>query len=208
MGRNKTNMNKQEELPTTRRRVARYAFFALCIGVGALLVACGGGGSSDSSAPPTSSTPSTPTNPTTPTNPNVINGITVPPDPGAAGIATVAGIDTDANGIRDDIDRFIATKYGANAVSVKAARTSARALQRLSVTDPSSKSAAVVVLQDNGDAGVCAGRDFRSAGLGASQELNELFARTLNTQARLAQYKAISASAGLFTRSVSSAVCQ
>src|SRR5438477_8614885 len=118
-----------------RRRHPRFLLVALVLGVGALLVACGGGAGDSGGASSGS---------------NVINGIPVPPDPGASGTVTVAGIDTDNNGIRDDIDRFIATKYGTNATSVKAARTAARAVQRVLITDGKNKSAALVALQDSG----------------------------------------------------------
>lgn len=38
----------------------------------------------------------------------------LPPDPGEAGKKTVAGIDTNSNGVRDDIERFIAAKHWPN----------------------------------------------------------------------------------------------
>lgn len=42
-----------------------------------------------------------------------INGITVPPAPDvAANRATIAGVDSDRNGIRDDVDRMLATDFG------------------------------------------------------------------------------------------------
>src|SRR5216683_231714 len=37
--------------------------------------------------------------------------ITLPPDPGAAGKATLQGIDSDGDGVRDDIQRYIALTY-------------------------------------------------------------------------------------------------
>jgi hypothetical protein len=123
-------------------------------------------------------------------------------------MAAVAGIDTDANGIRDDIDRFIATRYGPSASAVAAARRSARARQRVLTTNLAIPSAARTALQDSGDAGVCSGQAFELAGFDASAELNELYLRTHNTLERLAQYKAVAASAGQFTRSVTSVVCQ
>lgn len=43
---------------------------------------------------------------------DVINGIRVPKDPGAENNATVIGIDSDKNGSRDDIDRFVALTFG------------------------------------------------------------------------------------------------
>lgn len=44
---------------------------------------------------------------------DVISGITVPTEPNSKiNKTTIAGIDSDKNGIRDDIDRMIATYYG------------------------------------------------------------------------------------------------
>lgn len=44
-----------------------------------------------------------------------VNGIVVPPAPNkVANDATLAGIDTNVNGVRDDVERFIAQKFGAN----------------------------------------------------------------------------------------------
>ena len=156
-----------------------------------LVLACGGGSAG--------------TNP--PSNPNVINGISVPPDPGAAGLATVAGIDTDANGIRDDIDRFIATRYGTNATALSAARQSARARQTLLTTHSTDHTAARIALQDSSDAGSCAGRALRTVNLNSTDELREIYLRTYNTPERLAQYKSVVAAAGPFTRSYTSVVC-
>src|SRR5215203_1264155 len=36
----------------------------------------------------------------------------LPPDPGAAGLKTVEGIDADKDGVRDDVQRFIVINYG------------------------------------------------------------------------------------------------
>lgn len=58
---------------------------------GGLLIACGGGSSNE---------------------PEMINGIVVPLDPGEAGKETLAGIDSNKNGLRDDIERLIAEKFG------------------------------------------------------------------------------------------------
>lgn len=35
----------------------------------------------------------------------------LPPDPGAAGATTLAGIDSDGDGLRDDVQRWIALNY-------------------------------------------------------------------------------------------------
>lgn len=191
-----------QRLTVVVRRRLEVLLFVVGLGVIAMLVTAGVGDGEPTVTP----TPTSAIN--APAMPNVINGIAVPPDPGAAGLVTVSGIDSDSNGIRDDIDRFIATKYGTNATTLKASRTAARAVQRVLVADAKNKAAALVALQENGDAGVCAGRDFRSVVMQASTELDEIFFRTLNTPNRVAQQKAVDAMGGLFTRDVASAVCQ
>lgn len=61
------------------------------------LASCGGGGGS-----------STQTG-------EVINGISVPPEPDpTANNSTLAGIDSNGNGVRDDVERKIATDFGNN----------------------------------------------------------------------------------------------
>jgi len=68
------------------------AIFAVC---GLFLASCGGGSGSGSSA-------------------TTINGISVPPEPDATqNNATVAGVDSNSNGVRDDVERKIAEKTNA-----------------------------------------------------------------------------------------------
>jgi hypothetical protein len=47
--------------------------------------------------------------------PMILDPSQVPPDPGSAGDATVAGIDSNNNGIRDDVERWIAQTYPSSA---------------------------------------------------------------------------------------------
>lgn len=69
----------------------------LALSLAILLAACGGGGASTPSAP----------------QGETINGRTVPPLPDAtANAASVAGVDADGSGVRDDIDRLIASEFG------------------------------------------------------------------------------------------------
>lgn len=45
----------------------------------------------------------------------VINGVTVPPEPSPTlNNATLAGVDANKNGVRDDVERVIATSFGGN----------------------------------------------------------------------------------------------
>src|SRR4051812_48211198 len=92
----------------------------LFLGVAALLVACGGGestptASSQSSgreqalaAVATSASVPSGWKPRVPA-PEVINGIVVPPEPApSVNDSTLAGIDSNNNGVRDDVERFVA----------------------------------------------------------------------------------------------------
>lgn len=68
----------------------------------------------------------------------------VPPDPGPAGNETVAGIDTDGNEVRDDVQRYIEFRYVAKPEVRPAAFSFARALQKALTysTDPATVYAA------------------------------------------------------------------
>jgi hypothetical protein len=69
----------------------------------------------------------------------VINGIKVPPVPDAKiNNATVAGVDSDNSGIRDDIDRLIAEKVGNDPLRHQALIRYERSLQLL-IQSPSNK---------------------------------------------------------------------
>ena len=47
----------------------------------------------------------------------------LPPDPGPAGMETIEGIDADKDGIRDDVQRFIAENWGNSPLAVKVLTT-------------------------------------------------------------------------------------
>lgn len=89
------------------------------------LVGCSSSGDTSSSSDPGK-----------PAGPEVINGVTVPkaPDP-AANQASVAGVDSDGDGVRDDVQRVIATEFGADAAFHAEAIEYARS-QQLAITDP------------------------------------------------------------------------
>ena len=64
--------------------------------------------------------------------PEVINGISVPPEPPPAlNNASVSGIDVNANGVRDDIERLVVTTYGKTPSLLSNAMSHARAQQSI-----------------------------------------------------------------------------
>jgi hypothetical protein len=67
----------------------------------------------------------------------------LPPHPGPAGNATVEGVDSNRDGIRDDIEIFIAENYGYSERAVRALRAIARDVQRDLVDPPKTPEEAV-----------------------------------------------------------------
>lgn len=59
-----------------------------------------------------------------------INGISVPPVPDStANSTTISGVDSNGNGIRDDVDRVLATEFGQSAAAYQEAVSYARTQQ-------------------------------------------------------------------------------
>ena len=156
-----------------------------------LLVACGG-----SSAPPQSpaSAPVTAV--------EKINGIVVPPDPGATKDDTVAGIDTDNNGIRDEIDRWIATQYGSTPGTAEAIGMLAKVGQKLMLSSPKTKTEALNIAYESIDTGGCVGDKLMKDNINAGSVFNELMLRTYNTKARINARKTVFELAGMIIRNV------
>jgi hypothetical protein len=126
------------------------ALAAFVLGVLALLVACGGGSSSSptdqaqsagqEAGPPSESAAAVPPGwrPRVPGN-EVINGITVPPEPAPSiNKATIVGVDSNKNGVRDDVERLVARDFGTEPVAYQQAFAHARTLQT-AITAPSSE---------------------------------------------------------------------
>lgn len=140
--------------------------------------------------------------------PQLINGVAVPPEPPPElNNATLAGFDTNGNGVRDDVERFFVTRYSKNRPVSAAALRSASGDQSVLTLSLASKEQAVQTLRNNLVSGVCAARAFRAEGLDATEELNWLFAKTYNTASRLSALNAVDALAGSFEQSVASIAC-
>lgn len=148
-----------------------------------LLAACGSGNGTSAQSQSTSQPP---------TVPQVINGIAVPPEPDpVANNATLLGVDVNNNGVRDDVERQIATTYGVNAARYDAALRAAKSDQEYLIAngDPVKSTAttshAVIV-------GACMNRKFNNDAISASKASRESFALSINTPERVAAYRATS----------------
>ena len=138
---------------------------------------------------------------------NTFHGLVVPPDPGAAATATVAGVDMDNNGIRDEVDRHIAQIYGAKPIKFAAAQAVARADQLLLVTPTTDVTAATAAVHASLDAGDCLVKKFENNPIAAIRISNDITPRTFNTIDRQKQLRAVSSKVSLLTRSTEKAIC-
>lgn len=73
----------------------------------------------------------------------------LPPDPGDAGRATLAGVDVNDNGVRDDLERYIAQHFGDDPRVLRAVANAVIATQHgiLSTDDHESRSAQAMLLR-------------------------------------------------------------
>ena len=81
--------------------------------------------------------------------------VELPPEPGDAGRATLAGVDVNDNGVRDDLERYIAQHFGDDPRVLRAVANAVIATQHgiLSTDDNESRSAQATLLR----AGDCMG---------------------------------------------------
>lgn len=138
------------------------------------LAACGGGASGTSVAAP-----------------DQFHGIAVPPEPDAAANSTLLGVDSNGNGVRDDVERLIAAKYGANTNELDGAIRAARSDQEYLVAngDPVKSTAATIKA---GFVGACMFDMFGGDGIAAERASNYISPLTFNTPERMAAYRATS----------------
>jgi hypothetical protein len=80
--------------------------------------------------------PDPPDEPEPPVDPPNPPGDGLPPDPGEAGKTTLEGIDSDGDGIRDDIQRYIALTYPDSQKTREALRQAVIALQKIILESP------------------------------------------------------------------------
>jgi hypothetical protein len=101
---------------------------------------------------------------------------------------TIAGPDTDKNGIRDDIDAYIAT-LPYTEVQKKAVQQNARALNTTLTVDKTDKTAVINVNDKLTRAIVCVHDQFISEPGKASKIISEEEKLTINTKIRFLEYE-------------------
>jgi hypothetical protein len=115
-----------------------------------------------------------------------INPVILPPDPGADGKLTLAGIDSDGDGVRDDVQRYIILTYPQSEKLRMGLNQEARAIQKL-VLDSANKNQALSDSNTELDAGICL--LGLSNGVKAGRPLDDqLHSVALNTIARIKAY--------------------
>ena len=135
--------------------------------------------------------------------PELINGTAVPPEPQAdLNNASLAGFDANGNGIRDDIERYLAMTYPQSAKTRAALLGVSKQFQAaLLSTSPSDVSATIAGYRATAGAIDCLWYINPSV---AEQVRRALFARQLNTKARSLAYVAYNrALSGVVTQMVS-----
>jgi len=132
--------------------------------------------------------------------------IPLPPDPGRAGLTTLAGIDSNGNGVRDDIERYIALTYPQSAKTRAALTQMAAALESELLNASSPQLAVPDTLRWAYSADcldyVMASSDADVAGLAnAANALAALESQALNTPSRAQADFQVNGELGAFTYS-------
>lgn len=130
----------------------------------------------------------------------------LPPDPGPAGMATLAGVDSDSDGVRDDVQRYIELTYPLSEKMRVALTQMAISLQRQVLDAPSAALSKTDELLWSYAADclsfITSTNDNDVAGLlNAKNIANGLQSAVLNTPARLTSYYQAADELGPFTYS-------
>lgn len=110
----------------------------------------------------------------------------LPPDPGPAGMRTLEGIDSDKDGVRDDVQRFIVEQYGSSQRAVKGLTLVAKhAQEQVMLGGTVTKDEAQKIAQKTGaDLALC----FIASGL-SDESARAVTNLVTNTPGRLENYR-------------------
>lgn len=155
-----------------KAKTTRYALIigaVLAIGTALFIVGCKYSSSGSSSAPSTAQEPPG-----------------LPPDSGPAGKATLAGIDSNGNGVRDDVERYIAINHQDSA-KVRAALMQFATVAQLELIDSTDKQKSIQHANESGRAIDCM-VDIAGSVQKAENLYKDLQLVILNTDARNKAY--------------------
>lgn len=107
-----------------------------------------------------------------------------PPDPGSEGIATLEGIDSDGDGLRDDVQRHLIQEYRTKPKAKKSLTESALALQGM-IVDRTRRNDVANHVQRMVRAYECLHMAHPDL---AEESIDRMFGHALNTEARLKAY--------------------
>lgn len=134
-----------------------------------------------------------------------INGILVPPEPDESeNNRTIAGVDRDKNGVRDDLDRWAATKFGLVQPVMHPIYMLMKSEQMQITSDARTKADAVAMFLDSINYGYCGARVIKENGFNYGEIADEIALRTRNTRARIERMKELDDLAGSFVIDTSS----
>ena len=189
-----------------KTRIRRHTAWCSCLGAIVLgLAACGGGGGGGTAIPISpaggggTTTPPVTQGPE-PTAENsssfavtgketVINGIAVPPPPIDSANASVAGVDTNANGVRDDVERIAAT-YFKDSGQFAGGMNVAKRVQEILAQDKVDVAATQQVVDAAVEESRClAAKYFGGDYAAAARAIKVMVTAELNTNARIEHYR-------------------
>lgn len=118
------------------------------------------------------------------TVPMILSPEKIPADPGEAGRATVAGVDLNRNGIRDDVERWIAQTFPKCARFRAALAQVALSVQRKIATAEVTEEIAKDLATEEGSATACFAVESESCESASIEKFIELSVRLQNTPER------------------------
>ena len=112
----------------------------------------------------------------------------LPPDPGAAGKRTIEGIDSDNDGVRDDVQRYIAQRWGESERAVKALHLVAKNAQtQVTLGDSVSRDQAYEIAKTMGRSVDCYARTVDPKVM-QSRAIEEVASEVTNTPTRFERW--------------------
>lgn len=140
--------------------------------------------------------------------PMILNPADVPPAPAGAGATTLAGVDVNGNGIRDDAERWIAEKYPDCAGFRAALAQLALAVQRKIVTPEVTEETAKDLATEEGAGTACLDEEAASCGTASFEKMIEFSMLLQNTPERSAAYMRVYRLLGAKSLSMRSGGCK